>query len=286
MNEGEMDNLSTRIEKLSPIKRALLALEEMQSKLDAIERAKTEPIAIIGTGCRFPGGITAPQAFWKLLHEGTDAITEVPPDRWDVNTYYDPNPDAPGKMYTRYGGFLEDVGHFDADFFGISPREAVSMDPQQRVLLEVSWEALENAAHSPDELAGSKVGVFIGISTSDYTQLLTVSGDPTRINAYFGTGNSHSLAAGRLSYILGLTGPSLAVDTSCSSSLVTVHLACQSLRAGECRLALAGGVNLILSPEATINFSKARMMAPDGRCKTFDAAADGYVRGEGCGVVV
>ena len=257
-----------------------------RASADRIAIAADEPIAIVGMACRIPGGVETPEAFWRLLRDGVDAIREVPPDRWDVDAYYDPDPDAPGKMYTRHGGFVEHVDEFDARFFGISPREAVSMDPQQRLLLEVSWEALEHAGQPPDRLAGSRTGVFVGLSSADYAQIQIKGGDPARIDAYFGTGNSPSVAAGRLSYSLGLQGPAMSVDTACSSSLVAVHLACQSLRNGESRMALAGGVNLILSPDATINFSRARMLAADGRCKTFDADADGYVRGEGAGMVV
>ena len=243
----------------------------------------SEPIAIVGMGCRFPGA-ESPEAFWQLLHDGVDAIREVPSDRWDVDAVYDPEPGTPGKMSTRWGGFLDQVDQFDPRFFGISPREASRMDPQQRLLLEVAWEALENAGQAPDRLAGSSTGVFVGVSSYDYSHLQF--SDPERIDAYAGTGNAHSIVANRLSYLLDLRGPSIAVDTACSSSLVAVHLACQSLRSGESDLALAGGVNLILSPELTVTFSQARMMASDGRCKTFDARADGYVRGEGCGVVV
>jgi acyl transferase domain-containing protein/acyl-CoA synthetase (AMP-forming)/AMP-acid ligase II/acyl carrier protein len=240
----------------------------------------TDRIAIIGLGCRFPGA-NNPEAFWELLHQGMDAITEVPASRWDIDSVYDPNPNVSGKMNTRWGGFLEHVDQFDPKFFGISPREAESMDPQQRLLLEVSWEALEQAGQPPDQLTGSKTGVFIGISHSDYSRLQNNSTD-----AYFGTGNALSIAPNRLSYFLDLKGPSLAVDTACSSSLVGVHQACQSLRQGECQLAIAGGVNLILMPQLTVTFSQSGMMAADGRCKTFDANADGYVRGEGCGVVI
>jgi amino acid adenylation domain-containing protein len=243
----------------------------------------TEPIAIIGIGCRFPGA-DGPQAFWRLLHDGVDAISEVPPDRWDIEGVYDPDPATPGKMSTRWGGFLERADMFDARFFGISPREATRMDPQQRILLEVAWEALEDAGHAPERLAGSSTGVFVGISSNDYA--LLQYGDPAAVDAYAGTGNAASIAANRLSYTLDLRGPSMAVDTACSSSLVAIHLACQSLSSGESSLALAGGVNLLLAPELTMTFSQARMMAADGRCKTFDASADGYVRGEGCGVVV
>ena len=251
-------------------------------KLDTPGRLDSEPIAIIGLGCRLPGA-GDPEAFWRLLRDGVEAITEVPRDRWDVNAFYDLNPATPGKMNTRWGGFLEQVDLFDPHFFGISPREAASMDPQQRLVLEVSWEALENAGQTAEELADSQTGVFIGISTNDYSRR---QGDPAVDGAYAGTGNALSIAANRVSYLLDLRGPSLAVDTACSSSLVAVHYACQSLRNGECSLALAGGVNLILSPELTVTFSQARMMASDGRCKTFDAEADGYVRGEGCGIVV
>ncbi|HXA15308.1 MAG TPA: polyketide synthase, partial [Opitutaceae bacterium] len=279
-----MSGFTERIARLSPAKRALLALE-MGDRAEP-DPAGAEPIAIIGMGCRFPGGVEDPDGFWRLLHTGTDGIVKVPANRWDIDRYYDPDPDAPGKMSTRWGGFLQGIDYFDTRFFGISPREAAWMDPQQRLLLEVTWEALEAAGQAPDRLAGSDTGVFVGISTNDYAMLQLKHGAIKLIDAYAGTGSSASVASGRLSYLLGLQGPCISVDTACSSSLVAVHLACQSLRTGECRLALAGGVNVILSPEVTINFSKARMMAADGRCKTFDAAADGYVRGEGCGMVV
>ncbi|MEO1349006.1 MAG: type I polyketide synthase [Cyanobacteria bacterium J06635_15] len=264
---------------------ALLELKELQGKLAALEAAKTEPIAVVGLGCRFPSGADHPDAFWTMLREGRDGITEVPRDRWNVDTFYHPNPDAPGKIASRYGGFLDrPLDLFDAEFFGITPREAASLDPQQRLLLEVSWEALEHAGIAPEQLSGSPTGVFIGICSNDYSQKL-LNRDVTAIDAYMATGNCHSVAAGRLSYALGLQGPSLAVDTACSSSLVAVHLAIQHLRSGECNLALVGGVNYLLSPEFSINFSRAHMLATDGRCKTFDTAADGYVRAEGCGVV-
>lgn len=283
-----MNTAANSTKGLSPTKRALLALKEMQAKLEVTERAKREPIAIIGMGCRLPGGAVNPDAYWDLLVNQRDAITEVPGDRWDVDAYYDPDPDAPGKIYTRYGSFVDGVDRFDPAFFSISPREALTMDPQQRLLLEVTWEALEQANQVPEQLFNSPTGVFVGICTNDYTKVALGGGTQggETIDAYFATGNSHSVASGRLSYIFGFTGPSLAVDTACSSSLVSVHLACQSLRLGECNLALAAGVNLLLSPQTTMTFSKAKMMAPDGRCKTFDAAANGYVRGEGCGVIV
>lgn len=279
MPEKELDNLS-------PSQRALLAIRELRNRLEAVERERTEPIAIIGIGCRFPGGAHDPESFWRLLQNRVDAIREVPAERWDLEEYYDPDPEAPGKMYCRYGSFLEDIDKFDARFFGISPREAMNLDPQQRLLLETTWEAFEHASLAPDKLNGSATGVFVGISTNDYGQVQARAGSVAEIDAHSATGNALSIAAGRLSYFFGFQGPSLAVDTACSSSLVTVHLACQALRNQECRLAVAGGVSVILAPEINIHLSKAHMLAPDGRCKTFDAAANGYVRGEGCGMVV
>jgi acyl transferase domain-containing protein/acyl-CoA synthetase (AMP-forming)/AMP-acid ligase II/acyl carrier protein len=247
-----------------------------------------EAIAIVGLGCRFPGAEN-PAAFWQLLHEGIDAITEVPSDRWDVDTFHNFKTTNAGKVNSRWGGFLAAIDQFDAEFFSILPREAEQIDPQQRLLLEVAWEALEHAGFSVEQLAGSQTGVFVGISNSDYARLLTrhtTDRDTSSINAYSGTGNALSIAANRLSYVLNLKGPSFAIDTACSSSLVAVHLARQSLLNRECNLALVGGVNLLLSPDLTMTFSQAQMMAANGRCKTFDAAADGYVRSEGCGVVV
>ncbi|RPJ17495.1 MAG: polyketide synthase, partial [Chloroflexi bacterium] len=273
-------------EDTTALKRALFALKDMRAKLDALEQAKIEPIAIIGMGCRFPGSANSPEAFWQLLHEGKDAIREVPPERWDIDAFYDPNPNTPGKMYVRKSGFIDQVDHFEPQFFGISPREATSMDPQQRLLLEVSWEALENAGINPGKLAGSQTGVFVGMSTNDYSGMQMKYGDLAQMDAYLGTGTSFSVAAGRLSYTMGLHGPTFALDTACSSSLVAVHLACQSLRAGQSKMALAGGVSLILAPEGTVSMSKSHALAPDGHSKTFDASADGYARGEGCGVLV
>jgi acyl transferase domain-containing protein len=279
--------MSTQVppgETLSPVKRALIEIRELRARLAAAHSASREPIAIVGTGLRFPGGINDLDGLWQLLVSGGSAITEIPPERWDIDAYFDADADAPGKMYTRHGGFLDRIDCFDAEFFGISPREAETMDPQQRILLETAWHAFEDAGIAPTSLHGSRTGIFIGVCNNDYGRMLFAQ--PQRIDPYFSPGNASSVAAGRLSYFLGTHGPSLAVDTACSSSLVALHLAVQSLRAGECDLALAGGINLILTPEMNINFSKARMMAPDGRCKTFDAAADGYVRSEGCGVVV
>jgi hybrid polyketide synthase/nonribosomal peptide synthetase FtdB len=241
----------------------------------------TEAIAIVGLGCRFPGASDV-ESFWRLLRDGRVAISEIPASRWNIDSYYAPEPATPGKMSTRWAGLLESVDTFEPAFFGISPREAAAMDPQQRLLLEVAWEALEGAGQNPRQLAGSQTGVFVGISSGDYARLQ----DATSVDAYSGTGNAHSVAANRLSYTFDLRGPSLAVDTACSSSLVAVHLACESLRRGESNLALAAGVNVIVAPELSIAFSQARMLAPGAQCRVFDASADGYVRGEGCGVVV
>jgi len=245
-----------------------------------------EPIAIIGMGCRFPGGADSPEQFWDMLRAGTDAIREVPRDRWDIDEYYDPNPDAPGKMATRRGGFIDGVAEFDPQFFGISPREAASMDPQQRLLLEVSWHAIEDAGIPHERLWGTRTAVYVGISTDDYTAVLGKASETVALDAYVGVGTAGSVASGRISYTFHLQGPCASVDTACSSSMVAIHEACQALQMGEAELALAAGVNAMLAPGVTINFSQARMLAPDGRCKTFDASADGYVRGEGCGVVV
>jgi acyl transferase domain-containing protein len=271
---------------LSPIKRALRAVEDMQARLDAVEYAQREPIAIIGMGCRFPGGANTPEKFWHLLQNGIDAIKPVPGDRWNIDSYYDPDPDAPGKMYNREGGFLDQVDAFDPQFFGISAREAISLDPQQRLLLEVSWEALENANQSSERLFNTQTGVLIGICSNEYKKVMWDVGGAEQIDPFCATGNALSVAAGRLSHALGLKGPNLAIDTACSSSLVAVHLACQQLRQRDCHMALAGGVNLLLSPETNIAFARTRVLDPDSRCKTFDATSNGYVRGEGCGVVV
>ncbi|MBX6769568.1 MAG: polyketide synthase, partial [Actinomadura rubrobrunea] len=243
-----------------------------------------EPIAIVGIGCRFPGGADDPRSFWELLCEGRDAVTEVQSDRWNADEFWADDPSAPGKTTTRWGGFLKGVDRFDPQFFGISATEAARMDPQQRLLAEVTWEALEDAGLVAERLAGSSTGVFIGISTNDYGRFQFE--EFTRIDAYAGTGNSSSIAANRLSYLFDFRAPSMAIDTACSSSLVAVHQACASLARGDCSLAIAGGVNVILSPAIAINFSKAGAMAPDGRCKPFDARANGYVRSEGAGVVV
>ena len=279
-----MKEFLQRIEKLSPQRLALLALDQ-QMRLEKLERGLREPVAIVGIGCRFPGDVAGPDSLWKLLMEKRDAITEVPFERWDANRLFDPDPAKKGKISSRWGGFLRDMDRFDAAFFGLSRREAISMDPQQRMLLETAWEALEHAGVAPRSLSGSQLGIFFGLATADYHQLLLQCGRDF-IDGYTSTGSAHSIAAGRLAYLLGVHGPSLALDTACSSSLVAIHLACQSLRLGECDMAVAGGANAILSPETTIALSRARMLSPDGRCKAFDSAADGFVRSEGCGVIV
>ncbi|OBJ89050.1 polyketide synthase [Mycobacterium gordonae] len=243
-----------------------------------------EPIAIVAVACRFPGAAD-PEAYWDLLANGVDAIREIPDDRFDVDEYYDPDPETPGKIYSRCGGYLDAIDGFDPEFFGISPREAVWMDPQQRLMLEIAWEGLERAGYSPASLRGSRSGIFVGVAANEYSHLLTAESVDS-IEAHFITGNALNAIAGRVAFALGLEGPAVAVDTACSSSLVAVHEACGALRSGDCDLVLAGGVNVLLSPASLIAASRARMLSPDGRCKTFDAAADGYVRSEGCGILV
>ncbi len=272
--------------KLTPLQRAFLALEESRAQVATLKASAREPIAVIGLGCRTPGGGDDPESFWRLMRDGVDAIGPVPPERWDADALFDSDPDAPGKIVTRHGGFLRDVDHFDPEVFNIAPREAQGMDPQQRLLLEVAWEALEHAGQAPDRLERTSTGVYVGLCASDYAYLQLGTEDSALLDAHFTSGIAHSVLSGRLSYLLGLQGPALTIDTACSSSLVAIHLACQALRAGDCRMALAGGANLILSPQLFIALSHSRMLAPDGRCKTFDAAADGFARGEGCGVVV
>ncbi len=245
---------------------------------------RNEPIAIIGLGCRFPGGANSPEQYWDLLRQGKDAIIEVPPDRWNVETYYSPNPKAPGKTISRWGGFIDSMQMFDARFFGISPREATQMDPQQRILLECVWQALEDGGQVPDRLAGTPVGVFLGVSGWEYQSYLKL--DLHCVEGQTVSGVALSVAANRISYLFDFKGPSLITDTACSSSLVAAHLACQSIWSGESTLAITGGVNAILVPDVTIGLGKGGMLSPDGRCKSFDAAGNGYVRGEGAGIAV
>lgn len=265
---------------------ALDQIRELRRRLDEEDKLKHEPIAIVGMSCRFPGEAENVDAYWKLLREGRSAISEVPADRFDIDALYDADPDKPGKTNVRHGGFLRDVAGFDPHFFGISPVEAGSLDPQQRLLLEETWLALEDAGIAPDSLHGSSTGVFVGIGSNDYATLRAREDALEDVDTYLALGTAHSVASGRISYVLGLRGPSYSIDTACSSSLVAVHLALRSLRAKECSVALAGGVAVLLTPDYFVNFSRARMLAVDGRCKTFDAAADGYVRSEGCGMVV
>jgi acyl transferase domain-containing protein/acyl carrier protein len=271
------------VERKEALQRAIEELARQRAEIERLRREAREPIAVVGMACRFPGA-SSPEAFWDLLAGGVDAVTEVPRTRWNADAFYDPDPAAPGKMATSRGAFIDGADLFDPQFFGIAPREAQSMDPQQRILLEVAWEALEHAGIAPTDLYGSATAVFVGITCFDHAMRL--GREPSRFDAYAGTGSALNMAPGRVSYVLGLTGPSMAIDTACSSSLVGLHLACQSLRQRESNLALVGGVHLILSPEVMVSFSQARMLAADGRSKTFDASADGYSRGEGCGVVV
>ncbi|MEH2171990.1 type I polyketide synthase [Nostoc sp.] len=245
-----------------------------------------EPIAIVGIGCRFPGGVQSPASFWNLLQNGRDAITEIPSDRWNVNKFYHPDPVEPGKIYSRWGGFLDQIDQFDAKFFGISGAEAARIDPQQRLLLETTWEALEDAGLVLEHLAGSDTGVFIGVLNRDYSYIQMEERNRDAINAHTIVSSNLNLVPNRISYCFDFTGPSLPIDAGCASSLVAVHFACSSLWNGECSLALAGGVNVIFKPEVSIAMSKAFLLSADGRCKTFDAAADGFVRAEGVGVVV
>lgn len=283
-----MKDFLEKIKTLSAKQVMLLAVQQ-QKQLTALNDMRTDPIAIIGASCRMPGGVNDLDSYWQLLVEGREGVREMVDERWDMARFYDADPTAAGKMYTKRLGLLDDVESFDAEFFGIAPREAERLDPQQRLLLETSWHALENAGQAPRDLVGSNTGVFLGICNPDYTNLRTALANTEgydTITAYDGTGTTFSVAAGRIAYALGLQGPCFSIDTACSSSLIAIHQAAQCLRNQECGLALVGGVNLILDPVTSIIFSKANMLAPDGRCKTFDAAADGYVRGEGCGVLV
>jgi len=269
---------------LSTVKQALLALQSTRSQLLAVESAKYEPIAIIGIGCRYPGGVNSLKDFWNLLNASKDIVGDIPSTRWNAHEYHDNNYDNLGKIVTTKGAFFTNVQESDPIFFGISPKEAKSMDPQQHLLLEVCWETLESAGVLPETLRGSKTGVFIGICNQDYSTLL-MTREKEAIDAYMTTGMAHSVAAGRISYIFGFQGPCLAVDTACSSSLVAIHLACQSLRNKESDFAIAGGVNLILCPETSIDFSRNHMLSTDGLCKAFSEEANGFGRGEGCGLV-
>ena len=258
-----------------------LLLSRVERKLQQRERQAQMPIAVVGMACRLPVGIATPDQFWEFLKRQGDGITEVPKDRWDAEELYDPEPGVPGKVCTRSAGFITDIDKFDADLFGISPREAEQIDPQQRLLLEVSREALEDAGVPVGELHGSRTGVFVGMRGSEY-HTACLGRAPEGMSPHTGTGGAPSAGAGRISYTFGLCGPSISIDTACSSSLVAVHQAVQSLRLGECDAALVASVNLLLDPLGMVALSQARMLSPHGRCRTFDASADGYVRAEGC----
>jgi phthiocerol/phenolphthiocerol synthesis type-I polyketide synthase A len=270
------------------ITEALRKIDDLTARLEIAEKGDTEPIAVVGMGCRLPGGVETPAQYWRLLQDGASGIVEVPSERWDADAFYSDDHSVPGTICSRAGGFLTSwrPAEFDAEFFGISPREAAAMDPQQRLLLEVTWEALENAGITAPMIRGTQTSVYVGMTTYDYTLTLAGRLPPEEVDPHVPFGNAANFAAGRLSYFLGAHGPAVVIDTACSSSLVTVHLACQSLRRRESDQALVAGVNLMLSPENSIATSRWGMLAPDGRCKTFDASADGYVRSEGCGVVV
>ena len=244
-----------------------------------------QSFAIVGYALRVPGAADADE-FWDVLQQGRDTVSDVPADRWDADEFYDQDADAPGKIVTRRAGFIEDIAGFDAAFFGLSKRETMLIDPQHRLLLETAWQAVEHSGTAPSALAETKTGVFMGLGTHDYLGLISEDLSYEEIQAYVAIGTSSAAGAGRISYAMGLQGPAISVDTACSSSLVAIHLACQALRFGECDVALAGGVNALISAKSVIAFSQAHMLAPDGKCKTFDASADGYVRGEGVGVIV
>lgn len=270
----------------SLIRNALKAIDVLDTQIEELKAAAREPVAIIGMSCRFPGGAHTPQAFWDMLIQKKDAVTDAPDERWDKKALYDADSNAAGKLYSSRGGFIDGVDRFDAAFFNISPLEAIMMDPQQRLSLETSWHALEDAGIAPDSLSRTKTGVFVGIGQQDYAFLTMQQAGEQNINAYYGLGNGHCFTPGRISHLLGLQGPSFAIDTACSSSLVAVHTACQSLRNNECDIALAGGVQLMLSPLVSIYLSRTRALSASGHCRSFSADADGFVRAEGVGMIV
>lgn len=279
---------STAPDRRAIITEALRKIDDLTARLQIAEAANSEPIAVVGIGCRFPGGVTNPDEFWDLLRDGRSGIIRVPEQRWDADAFYTDDHTVPGTICSREGGFLTgwQPADFDAEFFAISPREAAAMDPQQRLLLEVAWEALENSGVAPHTIRGTQTSVFVGVTSYDYMVSLAGRLRPEDLDAYIPTGNALNFTAGRLAYFLGAQGPAVVIDTACSSSLVAIHLASQSLRSRESDMALVGGTNLLLSPGPSIACSRWGMLSPEGQCKTFDAAADGYVRSEGAGVVV
>jgi len=268
------------------LEKALVKIRAQKSQIQALEHSRSQPIALVGIGCRFPGDANTPEDFWQLLTTGKSVIGNTPEGRWSFERYLDTSGNTKGTMYTNAGGFIRDVEQFDPAFFGLTPREAKAMDPQHRLLLEVTYESLENAGIAVKDLNGSKTSVVVGMGSDDYRQYLNNSTDTRLIDAYTSLGTTRSIAIGRIAYLLGLQGPAFQLDTSCSSSLLAIHLSCQMLRNGESNLALAGGVNLMLTPEMSVGFSELQALSQAGECRAFDEKADGYVRGEGCGMVV